>query len=739
MTTLPQTTPVRLPRPIAPTSIAVPAPAAQSGGSQLTGADVWRIIRSNLWIIILALIVFGAGGYGLNRYLQMYYPRWTAQALLRLDTPPRMNLLRDDPGETITDQNWLQIEQMSQVQALKQESLLSDVLSTSSQNVIRTDTVWFTRFGSDMDKAKTNLRDNLVVSAIPNTRFIRAEFTAGANRDAAIILEQLLNQHLINQQRATRRRNDSRSQNLTELANQYRAHLNEIDTELRAKVMKLSIDGLGTPGRLSSKEMELGEQLKKLFELESNASSAEQMYNQVAEQVAQGDDPPGVQEQIDRDPMIMSYMQQMDGIEQEIAVQKEKWGTEVPQMKQLQIRKDLVDKKKSDRTAQVRAQATAALMAQLKRAREGTKSMLDGTKESVDILKKSLGELNNDLSIYLTRLDEQKATREVLKQIDDQLDQLRRARDRDDAAGLSWQMHPLVPEQMSFPKLPLTMAVALVLGLGLSLGIAFLREMMDTSIKSPRDISRVGQINILGVIADENDDPQSAGARLPLVISEAPHSMMAEQFRQMRTRLQHAASLDTTRSILITSPGPGDGKSTVATNLAAGLALNGRRILLVDANFRRPELHRIFNINNDQGFADLLNSQENFVQTVQETGVPNLSVLPSGPKPANATELLESQLLIDFIERALVDYDHVIFDSGPLLITSETIAMASRVDGVVTVVRARTNSRGLLQRMRDALRQVKAENLGVVLNAVRAQGGGYYGRNIKTYYEYQQA
>jgi capsular exopolysaccharide synthesis family protein len=244
-------------------------------------------------------------------------------------------------------------------------------------------------------------------------------------------------------------------------------------------------------------------------------------------------------------------------------------------------------------------------------------------------------------------------------------------------------------------------------------------------------------MNLLGMIPHDEDDPQSAGTPLPLVIFQAPHSIMAEQFRQVRTRLQHAASLDTTRSILITSPSPGDGKSTVAANLAAGLALNGRRILLVDANFRRPEIHNIFGFANEQGFSNVLASLDNFENAVRQTQVPNLDVLSSGPKPANATELMESQLLIDFIERALEEYDHVIFDSGPMLLVSETAAMAPRVDGVVSVVRARSNTRGLLQRMRDGLRQLKAEHLGVVLNAVRSQGGGYYGRNIKTYYEYQ--
>jgi capsular exopolysaccharide synthesis family protein len=281
------------------------------------------------------------------------------------------------------------------------------------------------------------------------------------------------------------------------------------------------------------------------------------------------------------------------------------------------------------------------------------------------------------------------------------------------------------------------MTASIVLGLVVSLGIAFLREISDTTVRSPRDIQRVGQMSLLGMVPHESDDPQAAGARLPLVIFEAPHSMMAEQLRQVRTRLQHAASLDTTRSILVTSPSPGDGKSTIAVNLAAGLALNGRRILLVDANFRRPELHRIFGIGNEMGFSDVLNDVNAFATAVKETPVPNLFVMCTGPRPSNPTELLESQLLLDFIERCLEEYDHVIFDSGPMLYVSDSVALAPRVDGVVTVVRAHTNTRGVLQRMRDSLRSVKAEHLGVVLNGVRSQAGGYYGRSIKTYYAYQ--
>ena len=277
-------------------------------------------------------------------------------------------------------------------------------------------------------------------------------------------------------------------------------------------------------------------------------------------------------------------------------------------------------------------------------------------------------------------------------------------------ARVTWSGPVDLPDHRTFPKLWITLPLAVMIGLALSLGIAFLRELTDTTIRTPRDIARVGQLTLLGMIPHENDDPESAGARLPLAIFEAPHSIIAEQFRQVRTRLQHTTSLDTTRSILVTGCSPEDGKTMVAVNLAAGLALNGRRILLVDANFRRPSLHNIFNTGVELGFGDVLNDLDAFQDVVCETEVPNLSVITSGTKPSNPTELLESQLLIDFIERSLEEYDHVIFDSGPLLMVSDSIALAPRVDGVVTVVRARGNSRGMLGRMRDELRRLKLEH-----------------------------
>lgn len=736
MTTLPQTTTVRVPRTTGPSTLVVPGMGfptaqAQNTGGQMTGADVWRVIMSNRMLIVSTVVIFTVVGIGAFFFLAKFCPRYTAVGLVEVQP----NLVIDPLQSRVAtlDRNAIELEQRTQAQGLRQESLLADVLTRSGD--LRA-TSWFQQFNNNTPAAKQDFLDRLSVTPIPDTKLIQVSVSYSNADEARIMVEELLGYHI--QDRAQKRRDTElrRSAALNEMRRKNQTNLNDLNDRLRQKGNNLAVDALGVAGNLNAKQSEATQLLTKLVDQEARLEAARSALDSATAKQQAGQDPADVEEMVSRDPLLNNYRQALDQIDIQMA-ELSKLGPDHPMIKQLKSRRESSQKKYDDLHAEQAAKYRSGYMDRLRAAAEAEQMGVNRLRKEVEGVKSTLSGLTSDLNEYLTLLEEQKTVRETLAKIGKELEDINSYQTRVSEGPVDWYQHPTKPDQRSFPKMSITLTLSIMLGLALSLGLAFLREMLDTSVRSPRDIARIGQLNLLGSVPDEQDDPQVAGVRLPLAIFEAPQSIMAEQLRQIRTRLQHSVSLDTTRAILVTSAGPDDGKTVIACNIAAGLALNGRRILLVDANFRRPQLHTVFGIGNDAGFGKALGNPAELASYVKETAIPNLSVMACGPKPPNATEMLESQLLIDFIDHALDDYDHVIFDSGPLLFVSESVALAPRVDGVVTVVRAQQNSRGALQRVRDTLRQTKAQQIGVVLNAVKAQGGGYYARNIRTYYEYQ--
>ncbi len=733
MTTLPQTTPLRLPRASGPSSLVVPsAPAAGGGGPafQMSAGDVWRVIRSNLWLIVLLVGASAAGGYFLNDYLAKHYSAYSSSGLIRIRPIQPLDPLRGTPMYD----GGVEMAQATQTQLIKNDGLIDQVLK-DPDNPIR-QTGWFRlECGGDPQRAHEMLAKYLSVEPQPSPELIKVAVTTSNKADAPVLVTAVCEQAILNEMEDNRNKNNAKHKELADLKDRNAAALRAASRDVRELGDEINHDGGNAGGGSGPKDLELSRELEQNIALNRDQIRAENDYGTLKAGLAGGEVPGEIQAMVDADRDVTQLQSNVDDLD--VKIRLDERGPSSPQVQQLQTARSVFQNQLDNKRAEKAAQFSRTMLARLETEKATDSQLLDASNKQVNDLKQSIADLQTKDQTYLARREDQSGYRKLDDEYRERLDQLDAKVQMADFGSLAWAQRPLEPSVPSFPKLTSTMGGCVLVGLTLSLGIAFLRELTDTTVRSPRDVIRVGQMTMLGMVPHEADDPQSTGVRLPLVIFEAPTSVMAEQLRQVRTRLQHAASLDTTRSILVTSAAPGDGKSTIAVNLAAGLALNGRRILLVDANFRRPELHRIFGIGNEVGFSDVLNDVNAFASAVRETTVPNLSVMPSGPRPANSTELLESQLLIDAVERALEEYDHVIFDSGPMLIVSESVALAPRVDGVVTVVRARSSSRGVLLRMRDVLRQVKAEHLGVVLNGVRTQAGGYYGRSIKTYYEYQ--
>ena len=740
MTTLPQTTAIRLPRSAGPMQLA----PTQSGGmtvmgggggagGAMSGGDVWRVIRNNIWLILFMLVFSTVAGYGVHMLLATRFPRFTSTGYIQVKTVMEgpMDTKRGAPDEGSA----LLIEQKTQAAYLMSETLLSKVLQNESSEIRKT--AWFKKFNGNIPAAKEDFLDNYAVRPLVETRLVMMSFTNALPSDCRIMVRELGNQHIKDESDRISEEGQQRSQSLTLLKVKYRAQLTESEHRLSSLRTRVSMVGGSALTRVNIKEAQLDSLRKEESTIDLNYKTAVGQKEGAQKALAGGEDPPLVEQMVTQDPHLQQDKLIADQAQQQYDSYRDKLDEKHPTVQQLQKQLDRAKQKRDDHEAEVRAKARTSVLQQLAQ----NEGILKGNKEQIQAqiekVQEELGEVTNTMVDYFSAEQQQTGFAALAKQVQDQLDILETELAAKLDGKVRWAVTPEVPTSRSFPQLKYTMPISIIIGLVLALGIAFLREMTDTTVRSPRDIQRVGQMTLLGMIGDETQDPQAAGARLPLVIFDAPHSMTAEQLRQVRTRLQHAASLDTTRSLLVTSPSPGDGKTTICCNLAAGLALNGRRILLVDGNFRRPEIHKVFALANEQGFSDVLNGAVSFDEVVQETQVPNLAVMTSGPKPINATEMFESQLLVDFIERALEEFDHVIFDSGPMMVVSESAAMAPRVDGVVTVVRARSNSRGLLTRMRETLKAIRAEHLGVVLNGVRTQGGGYYASNIKTYYEYQ--
>lgn len=212
-----------------------------------------------------------------------------------------------------------------------------------------------------------------------------------------------------------------------------------------------------------------------------------------------------------------------------------------------------------------------------------------------------------------------------------------------------------------------------------------------------------------------------------LCVHHRPRSVEAESFRGVRTALYFSTRGARPKVIQITSPNAQDGKTTLAANLAITLAYAGKRVLLVDADLRKPRIHTLFGVSGDTGLTSLLAEDVEPGDVIQESGIPRLSLLPSGPIPPNPAELLTDRRFKEMLDLLREQYDFVIVDSCPLLAVTDPSVVAPQVDGVLLAVRMDRNSRPAAERAREILKTVGGKVIGVVVNGVsrQADADGY--------------
>jgi len=276
-----------------------------------------------------------------------------------------------------------------------------------------------------------------------------------------------------------------------------------------------------------------------------------------------------------------------------------------------------------------------------------------------------------------------------------------------------------VPKKPIRPRTMMNTALAGVVGAMLAVGAAFLVEYLDDTIKTPDDVSHalsLGTLGAIGQLTEEEDE---------LVTATQPLSHVSEAFRVLRTNIRFSSVDRPLRTILVTSPGPLEGKSTTVANLAVAMAQAGFKVVAVDGDLRRPRLHKLFDLHPREGLTGSLlgGNTEGRLQPAQVEG---LTVLPAGKLPPNPAEMLGSQRMQELLDELAQQVDVVLIDSPPVLPVTDAAVLAQRVDGVLLVVRAGETRREMARQAVESLRQVGANPIGVVLNNVGGRRGGYY-------------
>ena len=384
------------------------------------------------------------------------------------------------------------------------------------------------------------------------------------------------------------------------------------------------------------------------------------------------------------------------------------------------------------------------LNADITRIRKGTENRVETLKRERARLKAELDSLTREafkLDELGLRYEQLKDSAQSLKGLFDAV--LKRSEELDinsmyESRNIQILEEAVEPRAPISPKVPVNLAIGIILGLALGVGIIVLIDTLDDTVKREEHVLRYTDRPILGTLPRVNPSlfknlTQGEGNLSDRLTALAPKSAFAEGVKALRTNVMFISPDDPPRLITVTSPGPGEGKTMLSSNMAIALAQSGLKTLIIDADLRRPRVHKAFEQDNARGLSNLLIDQVPLEELVRDTSVPNLQVLTSGPIPPNPSELLHSPEFRALCALLRERYDRVIFDSPPLGAVSDPLILSRMVDGMMLVLMFGKTRRELLRRSIEQLVTVGAPLMGCVLNNIDTSRANYYGY---TYYRY---
>jgi len=397
-----------------------------------------------------------------------------------------------------------------------------------------------------------------------------------------------------------------------------------------------------------------------------------------------------------------------------------------------------------------RGQIVAGLKARAAAAAEEEKNL----REELEQQKSRAFELSKKQVAYNSLNRELTSSRELLENVLRQIKETSLAVEGN-ASNVSIVDHATVPLGPAYPRKRYVLLLGAALGLAVGVGLAFLLSYLDNTFRHPDEVASSLGLPALGVVpafesvaalpgaapvtSPGRELVPMSGDSLPIVFIQAPKSLAAEAYRTIRTGILLSQAGEPPRTILVTSAQSSEGKTTSSINLAVSLASSGGRVVLVDADLRRPAVHRHLKLSAHlPGLVDVLTGQRSLEEVVQPEVARRVTFVPSGAIPPNPAELLGSLEMAALIDRLAGEYDYVLIDSAPVLPVTDSVILSRYVDGVVLVVKGASTPRKVVVDARRRLSAVGARMLGVVLNNVDVTNGDYYYYYNRSYSPYYQ-
>ena len=714
-------------------------PSAVTTG--ITPRDIWRIVLKRKWLIILSFVICSAVMGTITLLWWKFAKGYTASAYLAVAPPPATMM---QIGTPMYSKEIIERNKRSQATLVKYQTVLNEAAKdrriAGDANTPQKE--WFRKHRSNIYQ---KLDNEIEVSLMPETSLIRLSMTGTNRNELADIVNAMADSFVNYTRQITREGRMGTIGKLQGEKNALESRQDAIRRQLASAKLNKSIAAL--QGRQSTVAIQLQILTQEIHKAEMEFSTAESGLKTYENGVKDGSiaNDPQILQTMEFDYTLRSLKARLAETETSLHNTVQKFGPKHRQVRDIEgmikaVKDQITGQEKIVLDTQIRAMGAIRFM-----QRDAAAGQLADLQERLNKVQSDARDLETSLGNIGTLSQELDNVQNSIARIDERLRDLRmlgstgRPGEEEETGPVTIQAYAAEPreDQWTRPNVKVLMPLGVVLGLIIGFGLAFLLEFIDTSVKSPSDLARRVDLPLMGMVP-HGDDLDEEIADFRRVVLLAPHSPAAEAFRQIRTNLLFSGPSQQRRSLLITSPSPQDGRTTVAMNLAISMAQSGRRVLVVDANFRRPAVAEMFPQTKEAGLSSALVGQAAWRDVVSATDVPNLSVIAAGPLPPNPSELLGSEIMGKIVSEMIAEFDQVIFDGSPLMVVADAGILGTKVDGVILVVRAGVNSTGIVRQAAERLRRVGTRVFGVVLQGVRTTAGGYMRKNYETFYEYHQ-